>query len=53
MEQQEPTTENEQNPADEFYAILLENFSNQFEDDVRYPGTYIKNRIHGLILRIR
>ena len=37
---------------DEFYAELLENFKDQFDDDTEYSGAYIKQRIHGLILRI-
>ena len=39
--------------ADEFYADMLEKFKNQFDDGVEYPGAYIKQQIHGLILRIR
>jgi hypothetical protein len=46
MKTQEPT-------IDGFYAKMLENFGNQFEDGVKYPGAYVKQQIHGLILRIR
>lgn len=46
------TYRNEMSP-DEFYAELLEDFKNQFHDDAEYSGAYIKQRISGLILRIR
>lgn len=42
---------NEMSP-DEFYAGLLENFKNRFDDDAEYSGADIKQRISGLILRI-
>ena len=46
------TCGNERCP-DEFYAVMLEDFMNQFDDDTEYRGAYIKQRIHELILRIR
>ena len=46
------STRKDRESADTFYAILLEDFKNNFKDENEYSGKYIKLLIDNLLKRI-